>query len=145
MVKGGSEFWLAIWAELQHTLVAEIGCVSKVIHFSSPECAPGQLRYSIAIFILLQEFHGDSGMLRFLQGGRAMDRAPTTSYFWISRLAGFVGIACMVLAVVTSVTHHYLRATPAEWVQIAIAAFVFAVWAVLYEIRDRGIRTSNEL
>ena len=84
-------------------------------------------------------------MLRFLQGGRAMERVPTTSYFWISRLAGFVGIACMVLAVVTSVTHHHLKASPAEWVQIAIAAFVFAVWAVLYELRDQGIKTNSDL
>jgi hypothetical protein len=70
-----------------------------------------------------------------------MERVPTTSYFWVSRLAGFAGIACMVIAVVTGVTHHELRAHPAVWVQIAIAAFIFAIWAVLYELRDRGIKT----
>jgi len=70
-----------------------------------------------------------------------MERVPTTSYFWVSRLAGFVGIVCVVIAIVTSVTQHHLRATPAEWIQIAIAAFVFAIWAVLYELRDRGIKT----
>jgi hypothetical protein len=32
VVKSGCEFRLAIGAELQHTLVAEIGCISKVIH-----------------------------------------------------------------------------------------------------------------
>jgi hypothetical protein len=47
----------------------------------------------------------------------------------------------MVIAVVTGVTHHELKAHPAEWVQIAIAAFIFAIWAVLYELRDRGIKT----
>ena len=71
-----------------------------------------------------------------------MKRVPTTVYFWVSRLAGFVGIVCMVIAVVTSVTEHHLAANPAEWVQIAIAAFIFAIWAVLYELRDRGIKTS---
>jgi len=70
-----------------------------------------------------------------------MERVPTTSYFWVSRLAGFAGIVCMIIAVVTGVTHHELRARPAEWVQIAIAAFLFAIWAVLYELRDRGIKT----
>ena len=75
------------------------------------------------------------------QGGEPMKRVPTTLYFWVSRLAGFVGIVCMVIAVVTSVTNHKLAAEPAEWVQIAIAAFIFAIWAVLYELRDQGIKT----
>lgn len=70
-----------------------------------------------------------------------MERAPTTLYFWVSRLAGFVGIVCMVIAVVTSVADRRLATDPAEWVQIAIAAFIFAIWAVLYELRDRGIKT----
>ncbi len=70
-----------------------------------------------------------------------MERAPTTSYFWVSRLAGFAGIVCMVIAIVTGATEHTLKTRPAVWVEIAIAAFVFAIWAVLYEIRDRGIKT----
>jgi hypothetical protein len=70
-----------------------------------------------------------------------MERVPTTSYFWVSRLAGFIGIACMVIAVVTSLTHHMLKARPFVWIEIAIAAFIFAIWAVLYELRDRGIKT----
>ncbi len=70
-----------------------------------------------------------------------MERAPTTSYFWVSRLAGFIGIACMIIAVVTGLTHHMLKARPLTWIEIAIAAFVFAIWAVLYELRDRGIKT----
>jgi hypothetical protein len=43
-----------------------------------------------------------------------MERAPTTLYFWVSRLAGFVGIVCMVIAVVTSVGKHRLATDPAE-------------------------------
>ena len=39
-----------------------------------------------------------------------MERVPTTLYFWVSRLAGFVGILCMFIAVVTGVTHHELKA-----------------------------------
>ena len=70
-----------------------------------------------------------------------MERAPTTIYFWVSRLAGFVGIVCMVIAVVTSVANRKLATDPAEWVQVAVAAFIFAIWAVLYELRDRGIKT----
>jgi len=70
-----------------------------------------------------------------------MEKVPATSYFWVSRLAGFVGIVCMVIALVTGVTHHEVKAHPAVWVQIAIAAFLFAIWAVLYELRDRGIKS----
>ncbi|HEY49810.1 MAG TPA: hypothetical protein G4O13_07175 [Dehalococcoidia bacterium] len=70
-----------------------------------------------------------------------MERVPTTIYLWISRLAGLVGIACMVIAVVTSVTDSELKAQPSTYVVIAIAAFLFAIWAVLYEMRDRGIKT----
>ena len=70
-----------------------------------------------------------------------MDRAPTTLYLWISRLAGFAGLVCITIAVVTSVTDDFLLALPRTYVQIAIAAFLFAIWGVLYELRDRGIRT----
>jgi hypothetical protein len=70
-----------------------------------------------------------------------MERVPTTVYFWVSRLAGFVGIVCMVIALVTSVINRKLATDPAEWVQVAIAAFIFAIWAVLYELRDRGIKS----
>jgi len=56
VMKGGSELGLAIRAELLHTLVTEIGCVGKVIHFLSLQYSLDQLRYSIVIFILMQEF-----------------------------------------------------------------------------------------
>jgi len=70
-----------------------------------------------------------------------MERAPTTVYFWVSRLAGFVGIVCIIIAVVTGLTNHTLRAFPRTYIELAIAAFIFAVWAVLYELRDQGIKT----
>jgi hypothetical protein len=70
-----------------------------------------------------------------------MERNPTTPYLWISRLAGFSGIGCLVVALVTAVTDDVLMALPRTYVQIAIAAFLVAIWAVLYEIRDRGIKS----
>jgi hypothetical protein len=70
-----------------------------------------------------------------------MERVPTTAYFWVSRLAGFVGIVCIIIALVTALTDHVLKALPRTYVEIAIAAFLFAIWAVLYELRDRGIKT----
>jgi hypothetical protein len=43
--------------------------------------------------------------------------------------------------VVTALTDDVLLALPRNYVQIAIAAFLFAIWGVLYELRDQGIRT----
>ena len=71
-----------------------------------------------------------------------MERTPTTLYLWISRVAGFAGLVCIVIALVTAVTDSMLAsALPRTYVQIAIAAFLFAIWGVLYELRDQGIRT----
>ena len=70
-----------------------------------------------------------------------MDRVPTTLYFWISRLAGFVGLACMIVALVSALMDDVWLAMPRTYVQIAIAAFLVAIWAVLYELRDQGVRT----
>jgi len=70
-----------------------------------------------------------------------MERTPTTLYLWISRVAGFVGIVCLIIALVTGVAETKLIASPPIYVQVAIAAFLFAIWGVLYEIRDQGIRT----
>jgi hypothetical protein len=70
-----------------------------------------------------------------------MDRVPTTLYFWISRLAGFVGLACMIVALVSALMDDAWLAMPRTYVQIAIAAFLVAIWAVLYELRDQGVRT----
>ena len=70
-----------------------------------------------------------------------MQRVPTTSYFWVSRLAGFIGMACMIIALVTGLNSHVLKALPRTYIEIAVAAFLFAIWAVLYELRDQGIKT----
>ena len=71
-----------------------------------------------------------------------MEKTPTTLYLWISRVAGFAGLVCLVIALVPAVTDSMLAsALPRTYVQIAIAAFLFAIWAVLYELRDQGIRT----
>jgi hypothetical protein len=70
-----------------------------------------------------------------------MDRIPTTAYLWISRLGGFVGMACIVVAVVAGVQETEYIASPRTYVLLAIAAFLFAIWAVLYELRDRGIKS----
>ncbi len=70
-----------------------------------------------------------------------MERVPTTLYLWVSRAAGFVGIVCLIIALVADVTDSVWAALPRPYVQIAIAAFLFAIWALLYELRDRGIKT----
>jgi len=69
-----------------------------------------------------------------------MERTPTTSYLWISRIAGFAGIVCIIMALVTSLTENLVVANPSTFVQLAIAAFLFAIWSIIYEIRDRGIK-----
>jgi len=56
-------------------------------------------------------------------------------------LAGFVGIVCIIIGMVTGLTNHTLEAEPRTYIEIAIAAFIFAIWAVLYEWRVRGIKT----
>ncbi len=70
-----------------------------------------------------------------------MERTPTTLYLWISRAAGFAGLVCIIMALATAVTDDVVVAEPRTFLQIAIAAFLFAIWSVLYELRDQGIRT----
>jgi hypothetical protein len=70
-----------------------------------------------------------------------MERTPTTLYLWISRAAGFAGIVCIIIALVTGVMDSELIASPGTYVQISIAAFLFAIWGVLYELRDQGMKT----
>ena len=70
-----------------------------------------------------------------------MERNPTTLYLWISRAAGFAGLVCIIIALVTAITDDVVVAEPRTFLQIAIAAFLFSIWAVLYELRDQGIRT----
>ena len=90
------------------------------------------LHYSSSLSILRQEIHKEV---------LTMERVPTTLYLWVSRAAGFVGIVCIIIALVTSATDSVWIALPRTYVLIAIAAFVFAIWALLYELRDKGIKT----
>ena len=70
-----------------------------------------------------------------------MERVPTTAYFWVSRLSGLAGVVLIIIAVVTGLTNHTLRAFPRTYIELGIAAFIFAIWAVVYELRDQGIKT----
>lgn len=54
------------------------------------------------------------------------------SYTWASRLAVLVGIVCMGIAVVTGVAGWTLITDPHYYIQVAIAAFVFAIWTRLH-------------
>ncbi|MFH1485313.1 MAG: hypothetical protein ABIH46_04515 [Chloroflexota bacterium] len=71
-------------------------------------------------------------------------RIPTTWYLWISRLAGVAGMILLVLAGVAGMTASTVfAAAPSTLILAAIAAFLFAIWSVLYELRDHGIRTRH--
>ena len=60
-----------------------------------------------------------------------MERNASSSYIWISRIASFAGIVCIAIALVTAVTDTQLIADPVNYVQVAIAAFLFAIWSAL--------------
>ena len=60
-----------------------------------------------------------------------MERNPSALYLWISRAGSFAGIACIIIALVTAVTDTTLIANPINYVQVAIAAFLFAIWSAL--------------
>ena len=65
-----------------------------------------------------------------------------TLYLWLSRLAVLAGILCIVIALATALADTVLLALASTYVQLAVAAFLFAIWfavaALLYELRDRG-------
>lgn len=69
------------------------------------------------------------------------ERTPTIAYLWIAWVAGFAGIVCLFISAVTHLLETTWIAMPDTWVQLAIAAFLFAIWGILFEIRERGIRT----
>lgn len=70
------------------------------------------------------------------------ERVPTTAYLWVSRLAGLVGIVCILLAAITGLTGiTIVIAKASTLILAAIASFLIAIWAVLYEIRDYGLKT----
>jgi len=70
-----------------------------------------------------------------------MERTPTTLYLWISRASGFAGIVCLILLFVSKLIDTMIIASHTILVLLAIAAFLFAIWSVLYELRDQGIKT----
>lgn len=68
------------------------------------------------------------------------ERNPTNWYLWISRGAGFIGLVWMLLGLAggregAKISH----VRPSNSLLAANAAFLVAIWAVLYELRDRGI------
>lgn len=66
---------------------------------------------------------------------------PATAHLWISRLVGLVGAVALILGAYTGFTgERILRAAASTWVEVAIAAFLVAIWSILYEIRDYGVR-----
>ena len=68
VVQGGSEFGLTIRAELQHTLVAEIGCISKVIHFVLSRICPGPVEIFYGdIYTIARIFRGIAEGSAFLK------------------------------------------------------------------------------
>lgn len=60
-----------------------------------------------------------------------MREKASTLYIWLSRAGSFVGVVCMAIALVTSVTDITLIVDPNNYVQVAIAAFLFAIWSAL--------------
>ncbi|MBI2907488.1 MAG: hypothetical protein HYX92_07545 [Chloroflexi bacterium] len=71
-------------------------------------------------------------------------RAASTWYLWISRIAGGLGVICLILAVITGVANSTIfLARPSTIVLAAIALFLVAIWSLVYELRDCGIRTRS--
>jgi hypothetical protein len=60
-----------------------------------------------------------------------MGEKASTLYIWLSRAGSVVGIACMAIALVSSVADITLIVDPNNYVQVAIAAFLFAIWSAL--------------
>ena len=66
---------------------------------------------------------------------------PAAFYLGMSRLAVLVGVLCIIIAFITALIDRTVFALTSTYVQIAIAAFLVAIWfaimALLYELRDR--------
>ena len=70
------------------------------------------------------------------------EREATSIYLWISRVSGALGLIAMILALITGLTgQRIVGAASITLILCAVAAFVFAIWAIVYEIRDQGIKT----
>ena len=82
----------------------------------------------------------ENAMSNKVQGTDPTEEVPTSIYLVVSRLSGLAGIACIIIAVVSKLTDRVFKATPSTYIEIAIAAFLFAILVVLWEMRDQGIR-----
>ncbi|MEE8470304.1 MAG: hypothetical protein V3S51_03140 [Dehalococcoidia bacterium] len=73
-----------------------------------------------------------------------MERSGTAFLLGISGAAILAGILCIAIALVTALVDTVLLALATTYVQIAIAAFLFAIWfavlALLYELRGQWTR-----
>ena len=65
-------------------------------------------------------------------------------YLGMSRLAVLVGVLCIIIAFITALIDRTVFALTSTYVQIAIASFLVAIWfavmALLYELRGRGVK-----
>ena len=68
VVEGSRELGLAIRAELEHALVTEIGCVSKVIHFAVPRIGHWPVEIFYCDIYTIARISRDGGLLRFPSG-----------------------------------------------------------------------------
>lgn len=72
-----------------------------------------------------------------------MDRFKPEFLLLISGVSILGGILCIFIALITALVDTVLLALATTYVQIALAAFLFAIWfavlALLYELRDRRI------
>jgi len=76
-----------------------------------------------------------------------MENFRSTLYFGISGLALLAGVVSIVIAAATALADTVLLALAATYIQIGIAAFLFAIWfavlAIFVELRDRGTKTGH--
>ena len=76
--------------------------------------------------------------------GKGMGIIPAAFYLGMSRLAVFVGVLCIIIALVTALVDRTVFALTSTYVQIAIASFLVAIWfalmALLCELRSNGHR-----
>ena len=70
---------------------------------------------------------------------RTPGRRPTSAYLWVSRMSGAIGLIAIILALISGLVGQLIvGASSSTLILFAIAAFVFAIWALVYEIRDKG-------
>ena len=77
-----------------------------------------------------------------------MGRISTLSLLALSVLSVFVGVLCIVIALATALVDTVLLALATTYVQMAIAAFLVAIWfallALFYELRERRTKVGQQ-